>query len=119
MKFNQTGKFAEFIARMYMRCKGYHIIEKNYITGKGTTAGEIDFIAKKYNLVIFVEVKKRQSIEKAAYAISSTQKKRILRGAGAYLKTKPQLQNCDIRFDAILFTPPYYIKHIQNAWQEN
>ncbi len=117
MNFNPNGKMAEFLARGYMRCHGYQILAKNYITGRGTTAGEIDFIAKRKNTVVFVEVKKRQSIEKAAYAISSIQKQRILTGAGVYLRSHKNLQNCNVRFDAILIEPPFRFCHIKNAWQ--
>mgnify|MGYP001018050732 CR=1 FL=1 len=74
MKANNDGKAAEFLARLYLRCKGYHIIAANVITGKGTNAGEIDIIARRRKLIIFAEVKKRRTIEKAAYAISARQK---------------------------------------------
>ena len=80
MKANNDGKAAEFLARLYLRCKGYHIIAANVITGKGTNAGEIDIIARRRKLIIFAEVKKRRTIEKAAYAISARQKERIRRG---------------------------------------
>ena len=66
MKANNDGKAAEFLARLYLRCKGYHIIAANVITGKGTNAGEIDIIARRRKLIIFAEVKKRRTIEKAA-----------------------------------------------------
>lgn len=57
MKANNDGKAAEFLARLYLRCKGYHIIAANVITGKGTNAGEIDIIARRRKLIIFAEVK--------------------------------------------------------------
>lgn len=117
MNFNPNGKMAEFMARMYMRCHGYSILEKNYITGKGTTAGEIDFIAKRKHTVVFVEVKKRKTLESAAYAISELQKQRILRGASAYLSHNNDLQNYNVRFDAILVEPPFHLQHIKNAWR--
>ncbi len=116
MNNNKSGKLAEFLAKMLMRCKGCRIICGNYVTGKGTHAGEIDFIATKGNLIVFVEVKKRQNLEKAAYAISEQQKKRIINGAQAFLSKHPQYANHDIRFDAILVKLPLSIKHIPNAW---
>ena len=116
MNNNQSGYWAEFIARNYMRLKGYRIIAKNYITGKGTHAGEIDFIAKKSNNLIFVEVKKRSSLENAIYAIKPVQQQRIRNAAQAFIAHNPQFQNYSIRFDAILIAFPYHIKHITNAW---
>ena len=93
MKANNGGKAAEFLARLYLRCKGYHIIAANVITGKGTNAGEIDIIARRRKLIIFAEVKKRRTIEKAAYAISARQKKRIRRGAETFIAFGKRLVN--------------------------
>ena len=112
----QSGKFAEFLARNFLRLKGWRIVAENYVTGRGTTAGEVDIIAAKGKQLIFVEVKKRQSIEKAAYAISPRQQQRIIRGAEAFLQKNPQFSGYDCRFDAILITLPLQIEHIENAW---
>ena len=118
MNTNQSGYWAEFIARSYMRLRGYRIIAKNYITGKGTHAGEIDFIAKKGNILIFVEVKKRQSIEKARYAIRTKQQKRIVNAAKLFICQNTMYQNFNIRFDAVLIKLPFSIIHIKSAWDE-
>lgn len=116
---NNYGKYAEKLAVFYLFCKGYKIIARNQITGRGTSAGEIDIIASKGKFLVFIEVKKRQSLEKAAYAISAKQKKRIFRGAEAFLGKNPAYRSCDIRFDAVLIKFPFFIAHIQNAWEEN
>ncbi len=117
MKNNHAGKIAEFIARCYMRGKGYRIIARNEITGRGTHAGEIDFIALRGNDLVFIEVKKRSSVEKAAFAITPQQQQRIRRGAEAFLQRNPSYRTYNIRFDAILIVPPFYLSHIVNAWQ--
>ena len=116
MNNNKSGHIAEFMARLYFRLKGYSIVAKNYITGKGTHAGEVDFIAKKGNILIFVEVKKRSSIENAAYAIKPIQQQRIRKAAQSFIGRNAPYQNCDIRFDAVLVAFPCHIKHITNAW---
>ena len=110
------GKLAEFWARLWLRCHGYRIIAANYRTGRGTHAGEIDIIALRRNTIIFVEVKKRSGLDKAAYAILPTQQQRIIRGAEAFLQKHPAYQNCDVRFDAVLVSFPLRIHHIKNAW---
>ena len=111
-----AGKLAEFLACGLLKTKGYKIVARNYKTGKGTHAGEIDIIAKKDNLLVFVEVKKRKTLENAAYAISETQKSRIKKGAEAFLALNPQFENYDMRFDAILIAFPLDFQHIENAW---
>ena len=110
------GKLAEFWARLWLRCHGYRILAANYRTGRGTHAGEIDIIALRRNMIIFVEVKKRSGLDKAAYAIRPAQQQRIIRGAEAFLQKHPAYQNCDVRFDAVLVSFPLWIRHIKNAW---
>lgn len=112
------GKYAEFLARCYMRLHGFGIVAQNYVSGRGTTAGEIDFVAKRGKLLVFVEVKQRSSLDNAAYAISPTQQQRLIRGAKNFVKNNPQYHTCDLRFDAILISLPFSIRHITNAWTE-
>jgi len=112
------GKYAEFLARLYMRLHGFGIVARNYVSGRGTTAGEIDFIAKRGNLLVFAEVKQRSSLDNAAYAISLQQQQRLIRGAKNFIKNNPQYRGCDMRFDAILITLPFSIRRITNAWSE-
>ena len=111
-----AGHLAESMAQWFMRLHGYRIVAQNVITGKGTHSGEVDFIARRGKILVFVEVKKRSSLDKAAYAIKPTQQQRIRNGAAVFLKKNPQFNDFDIRFDAILVTFPCSIKHIENAW---
>ena len=115
----QAGHWAEFWSRIWLRCKGYKIVATNYKTGRGTHAGEIDFIATKNQTLIFVEVKKRSSLELAAYAIHPSQQQRISRGAEAFLQKHPQYNNYNIRFDAVFVTFPLRIHHLKNAWMSD
>lgn len=110
------GRLAEWIALIYLLFKGYFPVAKNVVTGKGTHAGEVDLIVRRGSLLVFVEVKKRQNLEKAAYAISERQKQRIVRGAEAFLKKNKKYDAFDIRFDAVLVEFPWHIRHLTNAW---
>lgn len=111
------GKYAEFFARLYMILHGYGIIARNYTSGRGTTAGEIDFIARRAKTIVFVEIKQRQTLDEAALSISPRQQQRIIRGARCFIKNHPEFIKFDLRFDVILITFPYHIRHIKNAWQ--
>ena len=113
---NASGRLAEFLARWLLRLKGYRIIAANHKTQRGTGVGEIDLIARKGKTLAFVEVKKRADLDAAAYAISATQKKRIIKGAELFLKQNPGYAGADIRFDAVLVKLPLCLKHIKNAW---
>ena len=116
MNNNLAGHLAESMARWFMRLKGYRIIAKNVVTGKGSHAGEVDFVAFRRHTLVFVEVKKRSSLDRAAYAIKPAQQQRIKNGAAAFLKRNPQFTGYDVRFDAILVKFPFAIEHIENAW---
>ena len=116
MKNNISGHLAEFIARIFFRLKGYRILEVNYITGKGTKAGEIDFIAQRFSTLVFVEVKKRKDMETALYAIKPSQQKRILRAAENFIAKHKKYMDYNIRFDAVLISFPLKIRHVQNAF---
>ncbi|MBP5215631.1 MAG: YraN family protein [Alphaproteobacteria bacterium] len=116
MKNNRKGKYAEFMARCYMMLHGYRIVRRNYVTGRGTNAGEIDFVATKGKTLVFVEVKQRRTLNDAAYAISNKQQNRLIGGAQSFIKNNPQYRGFDCRFDAILISLPFRIRHVENAW---
>ena len=116
MNKKQKGNFAEFYARLFLLLKVYKILEKNLVTGRGTTAGELDVVALKNKTLVFVEVKERKTLENALYAIKAAQQKRIVNAAKFYLSRHEKYQNYDVRFDAV-FVSKLLIKHIQNAWQ--
>ena len=108
-KSYKAGYAAEYIARMFLRLKGYKIIAKNYKTG----VGEIDIIAKKKNCIAFVEVKYRSNKYDALHAIPIKTQKRICKAAGHYIAhhsvyTQGNDPNFTLRFDFMACAPPYY-----------
>lgn len=117
MKANLSGHIAEFAARMLFRFKGYRVVASNYVTGRGTGAGEIDFIAVRGSTIVFVEVKQRSSIEKAAYAILPAQQKRIWKAAENFVQRHPRYVEYNIRFDAVLVSLPFAICHVADAFR--
>ena len=62
---------AESRAAAYLMAKGYRILAKRF----RTPYGEIDLVAKKRNLLAFVEVKARASLDDAAYAVTPRQQR--------------------------------------------
>ena len=98
-----VGAVYEQAAGYYLEQNGYELIEYNY----RCRDGEIDIIARRRKLIIFAEVKKRRTIEKAAYAISARQKERIRRGAETFIARHPQYAGFQFRFDAVLIRFPF------------
>ena len=115
MNKKQKGNLSELLARCLLRLKGYAILEKNYVTGRGMGAGEIDIIAHKKKTIVFVEVKNRKSFEKALYALKKQQQHRIEQAAMLYLAKHEMYQNHDVRFDVVLIGG-WRVSHILNAW---
>ncbi len=95
----QSGLFAEFLARWYLRFHGFRILKSRYVTGRNTGRAEIDIIAKRGNLLIFVEVKARPNIECAFDAITITQSARLRRAAETFVMQTNWYG--DARFDII------------------
>ncbi len=111
-----SGHWAEFLALTYLRLHGWRKVAANYTIGRGTGAGEIDLIVTRGQTLVFVEVKKRSSIENAAYAIEPRQQTRIRRAAEAFLASHQQYSGFDVRFDAVLVKLPLQICHITDAF---
>jgi len=103
MKYNRNmGITGEEDACAYLEEKGFEIIEKNFRAGK---AGEIDIIAKKDRLMIFVEVKSRSTdtYGGARYSLNEKRKRRFRFVADFYLHKNYCLKKMDLlfRFDMI------------------
>jgi putative endonuclease len=92
--------------------KGYRILAKRF----RTPYGEIDLVAKKRNLVAFIEVKARASLDDAAYAVTPRQQARIIDAAQGWLMAHPEHAEFELRFDAILIAPRRLPRHLLAAF---
>ena len=103
MHFKSTytqGIFAEFWARMHLRMHGYRIVRSRYITGRNTHRAEIDIIARKRNLLVFIEVKSRPTVACGFDAITTHQAARLRRAAETFISQIGW--RGDARFDVIV-----------------
>ena len=108
----RTGLSAEGRAAALLMAKGYRILAKRF----KTPHGEIDLVAKKRNLLVFVEVKARASLDDAAYAVTPRQQARIIDAAQGWLMAHPEHAEFDLRFDAILIAPRHLPRHLLAAF---
>lgn len=106
------GLWGEDIACLYLRLKGYRILERNH----RTPYGEIDIIAKRRKTLVFIEVKSRASMDQALFALSPFQQKRITNAAKSFLSVNPRYCVQNIRFDFLAISARYWPRHIKNAW---
>lgn len=108
-----TGLSAESKAAAYLMMKGFRIAARRW----RSPAGEIDIVARRGKLLIFVEVKARARLDDAAYSVTDRQQRRIAGAAGAWLAAHPDDVSCDMRFDAILVAPRRLPQHIVAAFE--
>lgn len=93
------GGFAEDKATEYYISKGYAILERNWHLGKI----EIDLIAQREDVVVFVEVKARSGRDMdAVSAVTYDKMKRMAKGAHAYLRYMKG--DLEYRFDIFALT---------------
>jgi putative endonuclease len=80
---NNIGKLGEQKALLYLKDKGYKLLDKNF----KSKFGEIDIIVSKDDCVYFIEVKTRTNTRKGMpyEAVNYTKIKHIYRAANYYL----------------------------------
>lgn len=114
----QTGAAGERIARHYLRAKGYAIVECNW----STAFGELDIVAKRDDLLVFVEVKTRRgaSTESALEAVTAAKHERLLKAVYQYLHERDIDADSQWRLDvigvAIAANGPPRIDHVEDAF---
>ncbi len=106
------GVEAEGLAVDYLQNHGYEILKTRY----KTKFGEIDIIAKKDDVLCFVEVKMRGCERDAFESVTARSQKRIEQSALFFLSAFPEYNDCGMRFDVIAVTPSKGITHLDNAW---
>jgi len=108
-----TGKLGEFVVIIYYKLMFYKIIGhriRNF-------CGEIDIIAKRFNTIVFIEVKSRKNLNMDYQIISQNQIKRITRAADIFLNRNHTLySNHDVRFDLAIVSNLFFPKIVKNAW---
>ena len=104
------GQFAETIAVWYLRVRGYRVLARRF----RCRAGEIDIVARRRRLLVFVEVKARRHL---AAALRPRQAARITRAAEAFVQAHRSLAGLDQRFDVILVVPRRWPVHLVDAWR--
>ena len=83
---SRRGARAERVAALVLRLKGFAILAR----GHRAPQGEIDIVARRGRLLVFVEVKARRDADLAAHALGARQRARIVRAAAGYLAARPR-----------------------------
>ena len=110
---NSKGTEYENTATELLLSEGYTIKARNWACAR---LGEIDIVAEKDGITVFVEVRARKNpcCGSPIESIGASKIGKIIRTAEAYIKKySPQT---DFRFDVISVVPGKPPEHIQNAF---
>ena len=108
----RIGLSAESRAAALLIAKGFRILERRW----KSPVGEIDIVARRRKLLVFVEVKARERLDDAAWSVTPRQRARIVAAAEAWLAAFPDASISDMRFDAMLVAPGRMPRHIPAAF---
>jgi putative endonuclease len=108
----RVGISAESRAAALLIAKGFRILARRF----RSPVGEIDIVARRRHLLVFVEVKARERLDDAAWSVTERQRARIIAAAEAWLADHPDPSIQDIRFDAMLVAPGRMPQHIPAAF---
>lgn len=97
----------------WLRLKGYAILDTRF----RRPMGEIDIIAQRGQILVFIEVKQRARLETALDAVPERAWQRISAAATAYAGAKPFARDLDWRFDLIAIVPGRWPKHYRDYWR--
>ncbi len=111
----RAGRRAEMFAALYLFLRGYGVVARRV----KTPVGEIDLIARRGGVTVFVEVKGRSFSAQEAEALFAVNRRRIVRAAQFWLTRHPELAASNLRFDVIFLAPFALPRHIVNAFDAN
>ena len=114
----ELGREGESLAERFLRSRGYRIVARNV----RSPSGELDLVAEDAGVLVFVEVKARQTnaLGGVLYAVDRKKQLRIAKQAAQYL-ARHRLWSRPCRFDVVLLQsgagPDPAIELIQNAFE--
>ena len=110
------GDLGEACAMLYLRKHKYKLLDCNYVCEHG----EVDIVARKGKLYVFVEVKTRSSdFMRPSEAVGREKQRKIYYSAKEFLK-EHRIKDVNFRFDIIevMGTSPkdFKVNHLENAF---
>ena len=109
----RRGRRAEILAAWWLRLHAYSILEMRF----KCPLGEIDIVARRGNMLVFVEVKQRPTLAVAETAVPDQAWLRIARAADAWIARHSSLQSLNRRYDLIAIAPRHWPKHCRDYWR--
>lgn len=112
MKAERRGRTGEWLAALWLLIKGYRIVALRY----RTRSGEIDLIARRGDLAVFVEVKTRREVGLAVDAVAAASQARIRAASDLWLSRQPDAARLSQRYDIVAILPLRFPRHFPDAF---
>lgn len=104
----RRGIHSERLAELVLRLKLFRILARNY----RVRGGEIDLIAQRGKLIVFVEVKARGRLIDGMESVDAHKQRRITRAAHRWIATHPEAASCSFRADGLFVVPRRWPCHV-------
>jgi putative endonuclease len=112
IKALRRGSFSEYLAAFSLMLRGYRILAMRY----RVKSGEIDIIARKGDLVSFVEVKARATAADSVFAVNGLTQSRIKNASLYWLQTQKDASQLSYSYDIIAVRPWRWPEHFRDAF---
>ena len=109
----RRGRRGEWLAALALQLKGYRILARRVRTSRG----EIDLIAQRGSLLVFIEVKARPTVEDALHAVSPRAWERISAAAELWASRRASDPALGWRYDVVAIRPWKWPRHLKEAWR--
>ncbi|MEM5495664.1 YraN family protein [Hoeflea sp. AS16] len=111
-RLERKGRRAEWFAALALLLKGYSIKALRY----RTPVGEIDLVARKGDLIAFVEVKARRDLASGVDAVSYPAQRRIAAAGELFISRQKDSARLSWRHDIVVVSPWSWPVHLEDAF---
>ena len=109
----RRGRLAENLAVYLLRLKGYQVLAQRV----KYPVGEVDIIARKHDILAFIEVKQRKSEMTARQAVVHSAWQRIARAAELWAARSTFSSALNWRYDLITVSGKFWMVHHKDYWR--
>jgi putative endonuclease len=112
LKALRRGYVSEYLAALSLVLGGHRILAMRY----KVRSGEIDIIARKGDLVRFIEVKARASSQDSVFAVNGLTQSRIRNASLHWLGSQKDAGRLSLSYDIIAVRPWRWPEHFRDAF---
>ncbi len=108
----RRGRIAERVAEAHYLLRGYQTLHRRF----RSAGGEIDLVMRRGDTLAFVEVKTRQTLDDAVFAVTPKARRRIESAARQFIAQSPAYAAYAVRYD-ILAVAGLSVRRLEDAWR--